>query len=564
MWKVLVLGGVLAACSPSDERPACGVNHECPSGSSCNAQDVCAPSGDGGDGGGGDDGSVRGCNGPPAIDFDPVSSYPGSGLTPSVIVTNGNDDGADSLRAVIAAAPANAVVGFSQQLAGATIKLTRRIELTRSVTIDGGAAPGLTIDADLKDNAFHFNGDAATKLAVFSLRITRGRTMGSGGAISVNGGALELEIGGVTFVDNAAGEGGAIRAGYRSIKTFVHDSVFIRNDGSLTASGFSGGAISASGGELHVVRCRFDANVGSTSGAVYAIHANPVIEYSVLVGNRSSGTTGSGAFFADGGGPGDYGNGITTPGEITLRGLRVEGNRGAGDDGGAAELYAYPSDTVTVESSTFRNNQSNPGRAGSLFIHADKVVDLRRVAFVGNTATRSGGAIWADGNATYSIENALFSGNTSMNDLGGALRMELSATGALRIASTTIVDNAANGGNGALWLPGIRDVSVRNTIVANNTGSAGAQQINFPVTDGGGNLEWPASGASTRTLAMARVVDPLLEPLTMNEGTWVRALVTGSPALDTAVLPAPPLDQRGAHRDSTPDIGAFEVGGTCD
>ncbi len=562
MWKVLLLGGLLSACSSSDDRPACGVAHECPSGFSCNAQDVCDPSGDGG--GNGDGGSVRGCNGPPAIDFDPVSSYPGSGLTPSVVVMNGNDDGADSLRAVIAAAPPGAVVGFAPHLAGTTIRLTRRIELTRSVTIDGGAAPGLTIDGDLKDSALHFNGDAPTKLAVFSLRITRGRTVGSGGAISVNGGALELEIGGVTFVDNAAGEGGAVRAGYRSIQTFVHDSTFLRNDGSLTGSGFSGGAISASGGALHVVRCRFDANVGSTSGAVYAIHANPVIEYSVLVGNRSSGAGGSGAVFVDGGGPGDYGNGITTPGAITLRGLRVEGNRGAGDDGGAAELYAYPFDTVTIESATFRNNQSNPGRAGALFIHADNVVDLRRVAFVGNTATRSGGAIWADGNARYSIENALFSGNASMGDLGGALRMELAATGTLRIASTTIVDNVASGGNGALWLPGIRDVSVRNTIVANNTGSAGAQQINFPVTDGGGNLEWPASGASTRTLAMARTVDPLLELLAVDEGTWVRAPASGSPALDSAMVPAPALDQRGAHRDATPDTGAFEVGGTCD
>jgi hypothetical protein len=462
------------------------------------------------------------------------------------------DRGAGSLRDAVAR---GGVVGFAPALAGKSIALSGTIELTGSVTIDGSAAPGLTVDAAGKAGAFHFNGDSPTKLGFFSLRIVNGRTTGSGGAISINGAAVELEVGGVRFESNIAGEGGAIRVGYRDPKVFIHDSTFLSNDGSIANNGFSGGAISASGGHLHVVRCRFDSNTGTTSGAVYGIHANPVIEDSVFIANRSGGNKGSG-------GPGDYGNGIKTPGEITLRRSLFLKNRGAGDDAGAGELYAYPPDVVTVEGCVFRENESSPGRAGALFIHSDNVVDVRRSAFVANRATGAGGGIWADGSAVYTFENDLFSGNASASDLGGALRMELAVTAKLRIGSSTFADNAARNGNGALWLPGVRDVRVRSSIFVANSATVGAQQINFAITDDGGNLEWPDPGSKS-TITGAKIADPLLAALALEDGTWVRALRPGSPAIDASASPSPAIDQRGAVRDAKADSGSYELGAVC-
>lgn len=516
---------------------------------------------DGGTGDGAIDGAVPpvGCAGPPEEGFDPASTYVAPTLVPTVIVTSTDDRGPGSLREAVAK---GGVVGFAGALAGKTIALLSTIEIGGSVTIDGSAARGLTIDLAQNGGAFHFNGDSATKLRFFSLRIVNGKTTQSGGAISINGGAIDLEIGGVVFESNTAGEGGAIRVGYRSPKVFVHDSTFRRNDGSIANSGFSGGAISVSGGNLHVARCRFDSNVGSTTGAVYAIHANPVIEDSVFVGNKSSGASGSGAFFADGGGPGDYNNGDKTPGEITLRRSLFLRNRGAGDDGGAGELYAYPADTVTVEGCTFHDNESNPGRAGALFIHADQAVNVLRTAFVGNHATSPGGAIWADGSAVYTFENDLFSENVTDSDLGGALRLNVADTAKLRIVSSTFADNRAQNGNGALWLAGMRDVRVKNSIFANNTAMGGAQQINFPVVSDGGNIEWPDPKTAS-TLPMAKVVDPLLLPVVLDQGAWVRPIAAGSPAVGAAVKPGPAVDQRGAVRDAMPDIGSYELGATC-
>jgi len=496
------------------------------------------------------------CASAPGESFDPLATYVAPPHASTVMVTTVADSGAGSLRAAVAT---GGVVGFSSSLAGMTITLGSPIEMGPSVIVDGSGARGLVIDAAQKGGAFHFNGDAPTKLGLFALIIKNGHTMGSGGAISVNGGAVELEVGGVRFESNVAGEGGAIRAGYRSAQVFIHDSVFVGNDGSIANNGFSGGAVSANGGNLHVLRCRFESNIGTTSGAVYAIHANPVIEDSVFIKNKSAGQLGSGAFFADGGGPGDYTNGDQTPGEITLRRSLFIQNRGAGDDSGGGELYAYPPDTVTVEGCTFRDNESNPGRAGALFIHADKVVMVTKTAFIDNHATGSGGAIWADGSATYTFENTLFSGNKCDTDLGGALRMNISDQAKLRISSSTFVDNTATG-NGALWLPGVRDVHVTNSIFANNTGRSGAQQVNFPITDDGGNLEWP-DPRTMSTLAKSTIADPMLAALSFDQGSWVRA--PGAAAIDQAVLPAPLTDQRGARRDAKPDVGSYEHGATC-
>ena len=500
-----------------------------------------------------------GCAAPPSEDFDPIAGFQPPALSPTATVTATADSGPGSLREAVGM---GGVVGFAPALAGMTITLASTIEIPSSVTIDGSAAKGLTIDAAKHGGAFHFNGDSPTKLGFFALRIIGGNTMGSGGAISVNGGAVELEIGGVRFESNTAGEGGAIRVGYQSPKVFVHDSTFVGNDGSVANNGFSGGAISVSGGHLHVLRSRFESNVGTTTGAVYAIHANPVIEDSVFLKNKSAGDHGSGAFFADGGGPGDYNNGDKTPGEITLRRSLFVENRGAGDDSGAGELYAYPPDIVAVEACAFRKNESNPGRAGALFIHADNAVNITRSAFVDNHATQPGGAIWADGSAIYTLENDLFSGNASDGDLGGALRLNLADTAKLRVASTTFVDNTAQNGNGALWLPGMRDARFTNSIVANNTAVGGSLQVNFPVGDDGGNLEWPDPKMPS-TIPNAKVADPALGPLTLDQGSWVRPIALGSPAVNAAVMPAPATDERGASRDGKPDIGSFEVGAMC-
>ncbi|CAN5297196.1 choice-of-anchor Q domain-containing protein [soil metagenome] len=509
------------------------------------------------------DASTPTCGAAPSESFDPLALYVAPKVTPTTIVTSTNDDGAGSLRAAVAA---GGVIGFAPALAGKTITLASAIEIGGSLRVDGSDAAGITIDAAGKGSAFHFNGDAPTKLSFFLLRIVNGKTNGSGGAISVNGKAIDLEIGGVRFESNAAGEGGALRVGYAGGSTFhVHHSSFLSNDGTLTKSGFSGGAISSIGGVLTIDHCRFEKNVGVATGAVYTIHANPDVSDSVFVENRSAGASGSGGFFADGAGPGDYNSPKPTPpGTMALRRTLFVRNRGAGDDSGAAELYAYPADTVIVEGSVFLANTSNPGRAGALFIHADKNVEIRRTAFLDNEASGGpGGAIWADGDGVYTFENDLFDGNRTDADYGGALRLNVSDKSKLRISYSIFSDNVAANGNGAIWMGGKRDATSTSSIYVGNTGSAGAQQVNFPIADDESDIEWPKTGAATKSLASARGVDPMLGPRVADSGTFIRAPKPGSPALETGALPAPATDQRGAVRGAKLDVGSVEVGAGC-
>jgi hypothetical protein len=490
-----------------------------------------------------------------------------------VVVTSAKDSGDGSLRDVLASAEAGAVVGFDPGLTGEAIALSGTIELTQSVTLDASRAPGLIIDGNNRVRIFHFNGDAPTRIVLIGLTLTRGRAEGGGGAVSLNGGELDFEVAGCSFRNNAGSEGGAIRVGYgKRTNVFIHDSLFSGNDGSLPGegNGFSGGAVSTIGGNVRVERCRFDGNQGPITGALYTIHSDPIVADSVFVGNRSTRNDGgSGAFFADGGGPGDYNTDYEKeenqiPGQITLRGTRFEDNRGAGDDSGAVEAYGYPLDVITVSGCVFKANRAEPGRAGALFIHSDRTVSLLGTAFVDNYATHPGGAIWADGSALYRIENSLFSGNVSEGDFGGALRLNIDEQSELQILSSTFVDNEAADGNGALWLAGERKVRIQNTIFANNTSFAHAEQVNFPVNDAGGNILWPASGAAEPTLPNAQVVDPQLEPLEQHEGYEVRMPSANSPAIDAAISPAPTTDLRNARRYGKPDIGAFERDATCD
>jgi hypothetical protein len=72
----------------------------------------------------------------------------------------------------------------------------------------------------------------------------------------------------------------------------------------------------------------------------------------------------------------------------------------------------------------------------------------------------------------------------------------------------------------------------------------------------GGLVDSDIMGTSTAP------VDPLLDSLAFNGGqTKTAALQVGSPAIDRAGgSEAQQTDQRGAKRDATPDIGAFEFG----
>jgi len=524
---------------------------------------------------GGPDEPVGTCSGVPAIDYDPLEAWVAPALRPTVIVTTAADAGPGSLRAAVADASDGAVIGFDPALTGQTIAFASTIELGKSVTLDGSAAPGLTLDGGDAVRLFQGNTDAPRRFAFFSLRLIRGSTDGSGGALSFNGENLEVEVGGCYFEGNRGTEGGAIRVGYKLVSTtYIHDSTFAGNLGETGSKGFSGGAISATATNLHIARCRFVDNVGAPAGAVYAIHAQPLVEDSVFSRNISH--EGAGGLFVDGGGPGDNNNVTDVPGRVDVRRVRFEENEGAAANGGAALLWGYPMDDITVEDVVLARNvvEEGPGggpQGGGLKVHIEAVEGgpqrfrAARVAFVENVSRNQGGGLWLDGKGAVELENVLFAGNVAEGDRGGGVTFNQSPNAHVTVTHATFVGNRGGVACGAFWLNSdAADVTFRNSIVAFNEGvNSWEFQFGYAPKDGGANIQWPEPTGGSVALGQALQVDPLVGPLTTMDGTYVHALLPGSPAKDAGSLPTPPTDARGAPRNGPPDIGAYEDGPAC-
>ena len=76
----------------------------------------------------------------------------------NVTVTTAADSGPGSLRQLLAGLPAGGTVSFAPALAGQTIRLTSGpLVLSKDVTIDAAAAPGLTLSGNDADRVFIVN-----------------------------------------------------------------------------------------------------------------------------------------------------------------------------------------------------------------------------------------------------------------------------------------------------------------------------------------------------------------------------------------------------------------------
>jgi hypothetical protein len=175
------------------------------------------------------------------------------------------------------------------------------------------------------------------------------------------------------------------------------------------------------------------------------------------------------------------------------------------------------------------------------------------------------------------IVNSTFTGNsvenvtipaTDVNNWqrghGGALVI----SSGTEIINSTIAKNKAAAWGGAISGQG---ATLKNTIIANNTGGSGwkiQQNCTANLTDGGGNIQYPArltsNGNDYECIKGLTPIDPLLNDLADNGGlTQTMALKTNSPAINKAVSSnCPSTDQRNAPRVQQCDIGAFEASTT--
>ncbi|MEM7734735.1 MAG: right-handed parallel beta-helix repeat-containing protein [Deinococcota bacterium] len=250
------------------------------------------------------------------------------------------------------------------------------------------------------------------------------------------------------------------------------------------------------------------------------------------------------------GGNVDRGGGIRSfGGTLTINDSTISGNTATVSGGG---IYAQGGATITIDNSTISGNTSN-GYGGGIFNTGSTII-INNSTISGNT-TRNGGGIYNNGPLT--LNNSTITANTATSGVFGA-------GGISQNGGTLTLNRSIVSGNTA---PVNEDIELFNgIIVANNFNVLGdssnttVQALNTFVP--GANDINATSDGTTPT-----AIGNILAGLANNGGnTQTHALVVGSPAVDLAPAAdcaAPPInsfDQRRTVRPQGPacDAGAFE------
>jgi len=301
----------------------------------------------------------------------------------------------------------------------------------------------------------------------------------------------------------------------------------------------------------------------------------------------------TGALFADGGG-------ILTSGVVSMTDATVCENSahvggGIYNDGGTltmdestvrdnsatSTLFSgggivnLNSGTMQISDSTVSGN-SSPGSGAGIFNSNTSELIVDNSTISGNVASMDhsntrGGGIYNNSTSTVELVNTTISGNRSGYYAGGVYQGGGTGSTTITMTNCTITDNWAKYGGGILNDDDDSTVSIKNTIVADNTAAVNSPDWAASITSLGYNLIGDISGGTGAVLPSdiwggdgSPVLDPILGPLSDNGGpTLTHALLPNSPAIDAigAQQGYPPTDQRGFPRpyNGFADIGAFEV-----
>lgn len=478
-----------------------------------------------------------------------------------------------SLRDAIEKANPGDTIQFAPSLAQKTITLERRLEIEKDLTIDAADAPGLTISGNHEHQIFRLS-EEATDVTFRNLTLVDAESEYAGAAIWSLIPNVKITVENSQFYNNIAGQGPAIWAKDGADVTVIN-SKFEDNQATVDVDS-AGGAISVFGrSKLTVKGSEFTNNKGFAGGAITTVFTPLTIEDSIFRNNESR--SWGGAVNNDGASvpfqERYYGGDLPRDregGETIIRNTVFDGNRSVGHGGGLA-LFGYDQDYVTIEDSTFINNEVIPNQEGTARgggLRVAGFVTIKNTTFAHNRSHEEGGGLWYQGEVPITITNSTFSGNQAKDENGEGLGGGIFSGqwgSETNIVNTTFANNYAGSEAGAIYATSQRH-HLTNTIFYNNTAgnpSQIKQQTNREGIDGGNNLQYPGIATDNpddvKVTADIQIADPRLGDLQEIDGRLVHPLLEGSPAINAGTKKnAPKTDQRGLPRDDQYDIGAYE------
>lgn len=511
-----------------------------------------------GDSGGGGAGGLGGSGGGPA----------GGGETGGgVIGSGGYGGGAPSVDCPGALAPV--APGATVQVVGdgTAASCTEQALRDGVAALEAAGTPGTL--------GFDCGGEHTITLGS-SLFVGTSMTIDGGGVITLSGGGavrvieldhyLDFVLQRITIADGFVAAGSENESGAGLLSPWfgtlkVIDSTFRNNHSASLINDVGGGAIYAGGlTEAVLSGCVFEENSGSIGGGVLSRSTNLRVVNTAFYGNEATSA-----------GDGQYGNGgglyidrmwLDAPEDFSLCGSVFQENH-AKVHGSALFSYNLEGNGALIDRCTFADNDmagSPDGGTGSVY-HEGVPLQLVGSTFSGNSTGAHAGGLFLGGGTDADVENCTFVGNSTPGNAGALW----AGNGVVRVTSTTFAENSADYGP-VIFKGDSGSVTLTGVLFANNTtaNEFSALACHETFTDGGGNLQWPATknNGNPDTPCADGVVfaDPGLGALADNGGpTLTAALVPGSPAVDAGGSTCPELDQRGMPRVGACDAGAFEL-----
>ena len=425
--------------------------------------------------------------------------------------------------------------------------LTGDLDVTSTLSIVGAGPRQTVIDASglISDRVFDVRPGAGS-VVISGVTIVNGTVVGDGGGIYTYDASLTLVNAIVssnvatstppsTLPPLYGGGGGVyVRGGSATFSdtrivsntSYYGGGLFLRNGSATLNGGQIAGNTARYGGGVYINQhsVTFTQTGASTiacnsatdiAGGVYVGPGHVRFSGAQIVSN-TAGCSGGGVFVGSG--------------SATLSGVRIAGNVASG----TASSYGGGGLCLGQGSATLSGGQviSNTAYQGGGLYNGGGTLTVVNTTVSGNRATEGGGGLW---NGDASLGNSDVS--TSV------------------LTYTTIASNTSlSGGGGVHWTSST--VLLQNTIVAYNSPG----NCNAGPASNGHNLEDGTTCGLSATGDMSNT-DPLLGPLSDDNGTLVHPLLEGSPAIEGGVcIAGVASDQRGVRRPEGArcDIGAYE------